>query len=125
MSRYSNGEYGTQDEPPWESAAEIALNVARSFFQTTEFEYTPEESEDYLEKQIIGKVQQDLDEFENRINHEFAEGGENIYIRSKIFRQQVLERAINKAWYQINEKRNHYDGARTAMAVAQWFLDGC
>lgn len=95
MSRRFDGEYGTKDRPPYETAARIAANVALAYFEATGEEYTREESREYLGERF---------EPDAGMAAPFSE-------------------AIGQAWTQVEDKWKHYDAARTALAAAESFLD--
>lgn len=110
MSRESDGEYGT-DDPPYETAARIAANVAIAYLQTTDQEYTREDSFEYIEEKFArspGIVESYINDppLDTRVG------------------ESEFEDAIGHAWIQIDKKWNHYDSARTALAAADLFLGG-
>lgn len=110
MSREFDGEYGT-DDPPYETAARIAAEVAIAFLQTTDQAYTREESFEYIEENFArspGVVESYLSDppLDARVG------------------ESEFKAAIGRAWEQIDSKWNHYDSARTALAAADLFLGG-
>lgn len=106
---YDGSEYGTPI-PCYETAARIAANVAIAYLKTTGQEYTREESHEYIEENYAEDTGSILQFF--GIEKELSE---------RVGEEQ-LEDAIDQAWHQIDEKENHYDGARTALAAAEAFL---
>lgn len=110
MSRGSDGEYGTAD-PPYETAARIAANVAIAYLQTTEQEYTREGSFEYIDENFAREP--------GFVESYFSDPALNARVGESEF-----ETAIGHAWMQIGEKWNHYDSARTALAAADLFLGG-
>lgn len=111
MSREHDGEYGT-DDPPYRTAAHIAMNVASAYFQTTDGEYTRDESREYIEENYTRKL---------GYTERFF-GGETP-LHDRVGDGQLRD-ALGHAWYQIDEKTNHFDAARTALAAAEAYLGG-
>lgn len=114
MSREFDGEYGT-DDPPFETAARIAANVAIAYFETTDQEYTREESFEYLRENVVSD--------RNTVDRILAVFGlAETHLDRGLATNQDLTAGISKAWKQIDEKENHYDGARTALAIAEAYI---
>lgn len=110
MSRsYDGREYGTPGSPPLDQAARIAASVASAFFETADFTYTREESHEYVsdgymkDPGLISRAQQ--------------------FFGGSLPEVVDMEAAIGQAWKQVDDKGNHYDAARTALAAAELHLD--
>lgn len=111
LSRTSDGEYGTTGDPPYETAARIAAYVCIGFLETTDQTYTREASFRYIEEEFAEPI--------GTIAKHFSDPP----LDSRIGETEFSE-AIAHAWTQIDTKRNHYNAARTALAVADLFLGG-
>lgn len=93
--------------------ARIAANVGIAYLQEKGLSYDREDSFDYIGDKIIGEAGI-LDRF--REFFKSGNGGEHIT-------DDELEEGIDQAWFQIDEKQNHADAARTAIAVAEAYLN--
>lgn len=113
MSRQSSGEYGVSSGPvPYESAARIAANVAMAFFETTDVEYDRDKSMEYLEENIFSETT-----IKSRLMALLGYGDD-----PKLVTDEDLSAGIDKAWNQVDDKWNHDDSARTALAIAEAYL---
>ena len=111
MSRTSDGEYGTHGDPPYETAARIAANVAIAYLLASDQPYTREESLEYIEDNYARSV--------GYVEKYFSDPPLDARVG-----EAELEDALDQAWHQVDEKWNHYDAARTALAAAELFLSG-
>ena len=110
---YDGKEYGVQGDIPLETAAQIAANVAIAYFQTTGKEYTRRESLEYLRDNHDGGIRPAFLEhlvFTGRVEP------------SDPIDEETFGKVISHAWTQIDDKRNHYDAARTALAISEAVL---
>lgn len=118
MSReYDGKEYGS-DDPQYEHAAHAAAHTALAYLKANDVEYDREASFDYLDQNVLQDDSGVLDTLLGVFRGESeapADGG--------AVTDDELAAGIARAWKQIDKKQHHDDGARTALAIAEAYLN--
>lgn len=109
---YDGTEYGSRN-PQYEHAARVAAHVALAYLKTEDVTYDREESHQYIKDQ--GFVDEGKSVFRSMAGI--------VIDYDQPLKGDAFEAAIKKAWYQVDTKWNHDDAARTALAIAEIFLD--
>lgn len=103
-------------------AAEVAARVGKGYLEAIGEEYDREESHKYYVENIIDKEVDDqslMDKIKDALNF----GGNISSLTDNGIELDIFKRGIKQSWKQVNKKEHHADGARTAIAAAEHFLD--